>query len=191
MSADVDVLVIGAGQAGLAVSHELDAAGVEHVVLEADRIGRSWAQRWDSFCLVTSNHTIRLPGGEYQGPDAAGFLGFPVHEGGRSIRAPGLWFVGMPWLSTRKSPLLLGVGRMPRRSSGRSQPRPELRALARSAPPVRGAQAASACPWPASTSLRATRASSAGRKASAQMRYPWSLGWNMSSANWVRMPRSP
>ena len=74
MSADVDVLVIGAGQAGLAVSHELGAAGVEHVVLEADRIGRAWAHRWDSFCLVTPNHTIRLPGGEYQGADAAGFL---------------------------------------------------------------------------------------------------------------------
>jgi putative flavoprotein involved in K+ transport len=74
MSADVDVLVIGAGQAGLAVSHELGAAGVEHVVLEADRIGRSWAQRWDSFCLVTPNHTIRLPSGEYRDADAAGFL---------------------------------------------------------------------------------------------------------------------
>lgn len=33
-----------------------------------------------------------------------------MHEGGRSIRAPGLWFVGMPWLSARKSPLLMGVG---------------------------------------------------------------------------------
>jgi len=74
MSADVDVLVIGAGQAGLAVSHELSSAGVDHVVFEADRVARSWAGRWDSFALVTPNHTVRLPGGEYRGADAAGYL---------------------------------------------------------------------------------------------------------------------
>ncbi|MDR5698465.1 NAD(P)/FAD-dependent oxidoreductase [Agromyces aerolatus] len=74
MSADVDVLVIGAGQAGLAVSHELIAKGVDHVVFESDRVGSAWAHRWDSLCLVTPNHTIRLPGGEYTGPDASGYL---------------------------------------------------------------------------------------------------------------------
>lgn len=74
MTADVDVLVIGAGQAGLAVSHELTAVGVEHVVLEADRVARSWSHRWDSFHLVSPNQTIRLPGGEYRGADASGFL---------------------------------------------------------------------------------------------------------------------
>lgn len=74
MSADVDVLVIGAGQAGLAVSHELGSAAVEHVVFEADRVGAAWAHRWDSLCLVTPNHTIHLPGGEYQGADGSGYL---------------------------------------------------------------------------------------------------------------------
>ncbi|WP_157415001.1 flavin-containing monooxygenase [Agromyces allii] len=74
MSADVDVLVIGAGQAGLAVSHELSQRGVEHVVLEGDRIGSAWAGRWDSFCLVTPNSAIRLPGGEYRGTDPGGYL---------------------------------------------------------------------------------------------------------------------
>jgi len=74
MSADVDVLVIGAGQAGLAVSHELGSAGVEHVVLEADRIARAWSARWDSFHLVTPNHTVRLPGGEYRGEEPHGFM---------------------------------------------------------------------------------------------------------------------
>jgi putative flavoprotein involved in K+ transport len=72
--ADIDVLVIGAGQAGLAVSHELSAEGVEHVVLEGERIGSAWAGRWDSFTLVTPNRFIRLPGGEYRGPHASGFL---------------------------------------------------------------------------------------------------------------------
>jgi putative flavoprotein involved in K+ transport len=69
-----DVVVIGGGQAGLAVSRELTAAGVEHVVLERDRIGGSWAERWDSFHLVTPNHTIRLPGGGYEGEEPHGFL---------------------------------------------------------------------------------------------------------------------
>ncbi|MBM7829513.1 putative flavoprotein involved in K+ transport [Agromyces cerinus] len=74
MRADVDVLVIGAGQAGLAVSHGLSASGVDHVVLERDRAGAAWDARWDSFRLVTPNHTIRLPGGEYRGDDPAGYL---------------------------------------------------------------------------------------------------------------------
>lgn len=71
---DVDVVVIGAGQAGLAVSHELSAAGVEHVVLERDRVASTWRHRWDSFTLVTPNWTIRLPGGAYEGDDPDGFL---------------------------------------------------------------------------------------------------------------------
>ncbi|SFR84460.1 putative flavoprotein involved in K+ transport [Agromyces sp. CF514] len=74
MSADVDVLVIGAGQAGLAVSHELSVRGLEHVVLERDRMGSAWASRWDSFCLVTPNSAIRLPGGAYRGGDGDGYL---------------------------------------------------------------------------------------------------------------------
>jgi putative flavoprotein involved in K+ transport len=75
-SEEIDVVVVGAGQAGLATSHELTARGVPHVVLEqAEAVGTSWAGRWDSFCLVTPNHTIRLPGGQYQGDDPHGFLG--------------------------------------------------------------------------------------------------------------------
>ncbi|HRA74899.1 MAG TPA: NAD(P)-binding domain-containing protein [Propionicimonas sp.] len=71
---DVEVVVIGAGQAGLAVSHELSDAGVEHVVLERDRVASSWRRRWDSFTLVTPNWMIRLPGGAYHGDDPDGFL---------------------------------------------------------------------------------------------------------------------
>jgi cation diffusion facilitator CzcD-associated flavoprotein CzcO len=48
-------LVVGGGQAGLAVSHELTRNGVEHVVLEQGHIGQSWRDRWESFCLVTPN----------------------------------------------------------------------------------------------------------------------------------------
>ena len=59
----VEVVVVGAGQAGLAVSYYLQAFGVEHVVLERGRIGESWrSARWDSFTLVTPNWMTRLPG---------------------------------------------------------------------------------------------------------------------------------
>lgn len=74
MLADTDVLVIGAGQAGLAVSHELSHAGTDHLVVERSRIASTWAGRWDSFHLVSPNHGILLPGGEYRGDDPAGYL---------------------------------------------------------------------------------------------------------------------
>src|SRR5919199_4703131 len=74
MSEHINVVVIGAGQAGLAVSHELTALGVEHVVLERGRIGQTWRARWDSFCLVTPNWSVKLPGAEYDGDDPNGFM---------------------------------------------------------------------------------------------------------------------
>ena len=70
----IEVAVVGAGQAGTATSHELSERGVEHVVLEAERPGFSWSRRWDSFTLVTPNHSIRLPGGSYVGDDPHGYL---------------------------------------------------------------------------------------------------------------------
>ena len=66
--------VVGAGQAGLAMSHELTGREVEHVVLERGEIGQTWRGRWNSFCLVTPNWTIRLPGGAYDGNDPDGYL---------------------------------------------------------------------------------------------------------------------
>jgi putative flavoprotein involved in K+ transport len=56
------------------VSHELSRAGVEHVVLEKDRIGETWRRRWDSFCLVTPNWSVLLPGHPYDGDDPDGFM---------------------------------------------------------------------------------------------------------------------
>ena len=70
----VQAAVVGAGQAGLAVSYELTGLGVEHVVLERGRVGQTWRDRWDSFCLVTPNWTVQLPGGSYDGDDPDGFM---------------------------------------------------------------------------------------------------------------------
>jgi putative flavoprotein involved in K+ transport len=108
----VDVAVVGGGQAGLAVSHELTKAGVEHLVLERGRVGQTWRGRWDSFCLVTPNWTLRLPGHHYQGAEPDGFMpkdeivaylegyatsfGAPVREGVEVVSlasAPGGGFV--------------------------------------------------------------------------------------------------
>ena len=70
-----DAIIIGAGQGGLAVSFFLARAGIEHVVLERSSIASSWREhRWDSFCTVTPNWSITLPGAQYAGDDPAGFL---------------------------------------------------------------------------------------------------------------------
>jgi putative flavoprotein involved in K+ transport len=76
VSSDVNVAIIGAGQAGLSTSYYLSRAGVDHLVLEAGRVAETWrSRRWDSFCLVTPNWSVRLPGGEYAGPDPDGYMG--------------------------------------------------------------------------------------------------------------------
>jgi len=67
-------VIVGGGSAGLAVSHEPTALGVEHVVLERGRVGKTWRDRWDSFCLVTPNWSVQLPGGAYAGDDPDGFM---------------------------------------------------------------------------------------------------------------------
>ncbi len=70
-----EVVVIGAGQAGLSTSWFLSGHGIDHVVLDRGTVAGSWSQRrWDSFTLVTPNWTIRLPGAEYRGADPDGFM---------------------------------------------------------------------------------------------------------------------
>ncbi len=56
------------------MSRELAELGVEPVVLERGRVAQTWRDRWDSFCLVTPNWCIQLPGGAYDGPDPDAFM---------------------------------------------------------------------------------------------------------------------
>lgn len=67
-------MIVGAGQAGLAVSHELTQAGVSHVVLEQGQVGQTWRGWWDSFCLTTPNWNVALPGQAYEGQDPDAFM---------------------------------------------------------------------------------------------------------------------
>jgi putative flavoprotein involved in K+ transport len=68
------VVVIGAGQAGLAMSWQLRERGQEHVVLERGRIGERWrSERWDSLAFQFPNWALSLAGFAYDGPDPDGF----------------------------------------------------------------------------------------------------------------------
>ncbi len=75
MAERLDTVIIGAGQAGLAVSYYLTQQGRKHIILEKDRVGEAWrSKKWDSFTLVTPNWALRLPGFVYQGDDPDDFL---------------------------------------------------------------------------------------------------------------------
>ena len=96
----VETIIIGAGQAGLALSRHLAAAAHAHVVLERGRVGERWrSERWDSLHLLTPNWLNRLPGAAAL-PDPDGYLdrdgviayletyaaGAPVREGTTVLR---------------------------------------------------------------------------------------------------------
>jgi putative flavoprotein involved in K+ transport len=71
----VEVVVVGAGQAGLIVSHLLREAGREHVLLDRrSSLGGGWQDRWDAFRLVSPNWTTSVPGFAYRGDEPDGFM---------------------------------------------------------------------------------------------------------------------
>jgi putative flavoprotein involved in K+ transport len=139
-------VVIGAGQAGLALSRCLTDAGHDHVVLERGRIGERWhAERWPALRLLTPNWLNVLPGAPAPA-DPGGFqparefadnlqiyarsFGAPVREGhtvrlvtpaGGGYRVEtdrGTWFAGQVVVATGDCD------------------RPRLPAVARHAPPA-------------------------------------------------------
>lgn len=63
LPADIAVVVIGAGQAGLATSACLSMRGIDHVLIERNVVGHSWKhERWASLRTLTPNWMTRLPG---------------------------------------------------------------------------------------------------------------------------------
>lgn len=88
-----DVIIIGAGQAGLAMSHCLGTLGIEHRILDRGGIGHRWvAERWPSLRLLSPNGMIRLPGGKPPGdPDSfmsAARFAATLRQHARRIGAP-------------------------------------------------------------------------------------------------------
>ncbi|GAA4664235.1 flavin-containing monooxygenase [Frondihabitans cladoniiphilus] len=73
-SEEIEVLVVGAGQAGLAMSAQLTERGIPHLVLERARIAEKWrSERWDSLVANGPAWHDRFPGLEIAGVDPAGF----------------------------------------------------------------------------------------------------------------------
>jgi putative flavoprotein involved in K+ transport len=71
----INTIIVGGGQAGLAMSYWLRRHHIEHVVFERGRIGERWrSERWDSLRLLTPNWQSRLPGLTYRGTEPSGFM---------------------------------------------------------------------------------------------------------------------
>jgi putative flavoprotein involved in K+ transport len=70
-----NVVVIGAGSAGLATSYFLSEKNIDHLVLERGEVGNTWnVERWDGFHLVNPNWAVQLPGFHYAGEEPDGYL---------------------------------------------------------------------------------------------------------------------
>ncbi|MFZ0153924.1 flavin-containing monooxygenase [Pseudomonas sp.] len=70
----IDTLVVGAGQAGVAMSEHLSRLGVPHLVVERNRIAEAWRTgRWDSLVANGPAWHDRFPGLEFDGLDPDAF----------------------------------------------------------------------------------------------------------------------
>ena len=73
-----DTVIIGGGQAGLAMSRCLVEYGIDHVILERGRLAERWrSERWDSLRLLTPNWQSRLPHWHYRGDRPDDFMTTP------------------------------------------------------------------------------------------------------------------
>src|SRR5579883_1833645 len=71
----VDTLVVGGGQAGVAMSEHLSGCGVPHLILERHRIAERWrSERWDSLVANGPAWHDRFPGMEFPGTDPDSFV---------------------------------------------------------------------------------------------------------------------
>jgi putative flavoprotein involved in K+ transport len=104
----VETVIVGGGQAGLAMSYCLSECGREHIILERARVAERWrTQRWDSLMFQFPNWSIELPGCSYRGPDPDDFshksdiLSF-LEDYAVRIKAP--LRAGVEVLSLRRAP---------------------------------------------------------------------------------------
>ena len=75
MTERIETVIIGGGQAGLAMSYHLSRLRREHVILEEKWPGHRWrTERWDAFAYQFPNWTLQLPDYAYQGDDPDGFI---------------------------------------------------------------------------------------------------------------------
>ena len=73
-SQEVEVLVVGAGQAGVAMSEHLSERGIPHLVLERHRIAERWrSERWDSLVANGPAWHDRFPGLEFNDLEPGAF----------------------------------------------------------------------------------------------------------------------
>src|SRR5258708_29199362 len=71
---EVETLIVGGGQAGLVMSHRLKARGLDHLVLERQRIAERWrSERWDGLRFQFPNWSVRLPDFPFPHRDPDGF----------------------------------------------------------------------------------------------------------------------
>jgi putative flavoprotein involved in K+ transport len=91
---DTNTIIIGGGQAGLAMSYQLTQRSIEHVILERRRVAERWhAERWDSLAFQFPNWSLELPGHSYQGDQPDAFAGKAevtrfIEEYAQKIEAP-------------------------------------------------------------------------------------------------------
>ena len=70
----IETVIVGGGQAGLAMSYHLRQLGCEHLILERARVAERWRnERWDSLCFQAPNWNMRLPGFSYDATDPDAF----------------------------------------------------------------------------------------------------------------------
>jgi putative flavoprotein involved in K+ transport len=70
----IETVIVGGGQAGLAMSYYLGQLGREHVILERGRVAERWRnERWDSLCFQAPNWNLRLAGLAHHATDPDGF----------------------------------------------------------------------------------------------------------------------
>ena len=71
----IETLVVGGGQAGIAMSEHLSKQGISHLVVEKNRIAEAWRTgRWDSLVANGPAWHDRFPGMEFKGGDPDAFI---------------------------------------------------------------------------------------------------------------------